>query len=116
MGGYNEFAPQIKDGKLRAVALSAPERLPGVATPTLKEQGVPRVHQLARRLRQARPQGGGEEAARGHDPKAVVASDEWKETLRQRGWLDLYQPAGEFAAYLKSEQTGSRRRSRTSGS
>ena len=40
MGGYNEFAPQIKDGKLRAVALSAPERLPDVATPTLKEQGV----------------------------------------------------------------------------
>jgi putative tricarboxylic transport membrane protein len=35
----------------------------------------------------------------------VVASDEWKETLRQRGWLDLYQPSGDFAAYLKSEQT-----------
>ena len=35
---------------------------------------------------------------------AVAASDEWKETLRQRGWLDLYQPTGEFDAYLKSEQ------------
>jgi putative tricarboxylic transport membrane protein len=34
----------------------------------------------------------------------VVASDEWKETLRQRGWLDLYQPSSDFAAYLTSEQ------------
>ena len=28
MGGYNEFAPQIKDGKLRASRISSPERLP----------------------------------------------------------------------------------------
>ena len=66
MGGYNEFAPQIKDGKLRAVALSAPERLPDVDTPTLKEQGVNVEFINWRGVFAARPQGGGKEAARGH--------------------------------------------------
>ncbi len=39
-GGFNEFAAQIKEGKLRALAISSPERLPGIDIPTLKEQGV----------------------------------------------------------------------------
>ena len=104
MGGYNEFAPQIKDGKLRAVALSAPERLPDVATPTLKEQGV-NLEFINWRGVFAKPGLKAAEKKQLEDMiQAVVASDEWKETLRQRGWLDLYQPAGEFAAYLKSEQ------------
>ena len=105
MGGYNEFAPQIKDGKLRAVALSAPERLPDVATPTLKEQGV-NLEFINWRGVFAKPGLKAAEKKQLEDMiAAVAASDEWKETLRQRGWLDLYQPAGDFAAYLKSEQT-----------
>ena len=39
-GGYNEFASQLQAGKLRAIAISAPERLPGLDIPTFKEQGV----------------------------------------------------------------------------
>jgi putative tricarboxylic transport membrane protein len=105
MGGYNEFAPQIKDGKLRAVALSAPERLADVATPTLKEQGV-NLEFINWRGVFAKPDLKATEKKQLEDMvAAVVASDEWKETLRQRGWLDLYQPSGDFAAYLKSEQT-----------
>ena len=104
MGGYNEFAPQIKDGKLRAVALSAPERLPDVATPTLKEQGV-NLEFINWRGVFAKPGLKAAEKKQLEDMvAAVAASDEWKETLRQRGWLDLYQPAGEFDAYLKAEQ------------
>jgi putative tricarboxylic transport membrane protein len=39
-GGLNEFAQQLQAGKLRALAISSPERLPGVDIPTFKEQGV----------------------------------------------------------------------------
>jgi putative tricarboxylic transport membrane protein len=39
-GGLNEFVGQIKTGKLRALGLSSPERLPGVDIPTFREQGV----------------------------------------------------------------------------
>ena len=40
ISGYEEFAPQIAAGKLRALAISADERLPGIDVPTLKEQGI----------------------------------------------------------------------------
>ena len=39
-GGLNELAQQIQAGKLRALGISSPERLPGVDIPTFKEQGV----------------------------------------------------------------------------
>ena len=40
MNGYAELAPQVAAGKLRALAISSDERLPGIDVPTLKEQGV----------------------------------------------------------------------------
>src|SRR5215213_5565412 len=39
-GGLNEFAQQLESGKLRALAISSPERLPGINIPTFREQGV----------------------------------------------------------------------------
>ena len=38
--GYSEFAPYIADGKMRAIAVTSAQRLPGVNVPTLKEQGI----------------------------------------------------------------------------
>ena len=38
--GYSEFAPYIADGKMKAIAVTAAARLPGLAVPTLKEQGI----------------------------------------------------------------------------
>jgi putative tricarboxylic transport membrane protein len=37
--GYSEFAEYIKAGKMRAIAVTAPKRLPGIDVPTMKEQG-----------------------------------------------------------------------------
>jgi putative tricarboxylic transport membrane protein len=37
--GYSEFSEQIAAGKMRALGVTAQKRLPGVAIPTLKEQG-----------------------------------------------------------------------------
>lgn len=39
--GYSEFAPYIEAGKMRAVAVTSRQRLPGVAAPTLMELGIP---------------------------------------------------------------------------
>ena len=97
MGGYNEFAPQIKDGKLRAVAHLRARASAGVDTPTLKEQGV-NLEFINWRGVFAKP---GLKAAEKKQLEEMigkmVASAEWKETLRQRGWIDQYQPADEFA-------------------
>jgi putative tricarboxylic transport membrane protein len=38
--GYSEFAEYIKTGKMKAIAVTSPQRLKGVDVPTLKEQGI----------------------------------------------------------------------------
>ncbi|MGB3070692.1 MAG: tripartite tricarboxylate transporter substrate-binding protein [Ottowia sp.] len=38
--GYSEFAEYIKAGKMKAIAVTSGQRLPGINVPTLKEQGV----------------------------------------------------------------------------
>jgi putative tricarboxylic transport membrane protein len=104
VSGYEEFAPQVAAGKLRALAISSDERLPGIDVPTLKEQGLD-VSLVNWRGVFAPPQ------IRDRDMKALaqamekmVQSPAWKDTLQKRGWLDLYQPAQEFAAFLKEDQ------------
>ncbi len=104
MGGYNEFAPQFQAGKLRAIAVSSPQRLPGTDTPTLKEQGVDLEFVNWRAVfaqASAKPD---ERKALEEAVAKAVASDGWKEILKQRGWIDLYQPPAEFAAFLKEER------------
>ena len=105
MGGYNEFAPQIKDGKLRAVALSAPERLADIATPTLKEQGVNLEFVNWRGI--FAPGGIKDSERKEFDTlmTKVTSSAEWKELAKQRGWIDLYMPSDQFAQFLKTERS-----------
>jgi putative tricarboxylic transport membrane protein len=33
-----------------------------------------------------------------------VKSADWQQIMKERGWVDMYQPADEFAAFLKGEQ------------
>ena len=96
-GGLNEMAQQIQTGKLRAIGISSPERLPGVDIPTFKEQGVDvDAGQLAR------PDGAGKDAQRRPRRRSTrrwerwCKSDEWQALLKERGWVDMYQPAEEF--------------------
>jgi putative tricarboxylic transport membrane protein len=103
ISGYSEWAGQIQSGELRALAISAPERLAGIDIPTLKEQGVD-VELANWRAIVAAP--GLDEA----QTKALLAvvdgavkSDAWKKTLADKSWTDLYLPGDEFAALLKAE-------------
>ena len=66
-GGYNEFASQLQAGKLRAIGISAPERLPGLDIPTFKEQGWMSSSSTGAPSLPSGLEAGGEEAARrGH--------------------------------------------------
>jgi putative tricarboxylic transport membrane protein len=104
VSGYGEFGPQVDAGKLRALAVSSEERLPGVAIPTLKEQGLDVAFFNWRGL--FAPPG-----VREADLEALMAaitamatSQAWKDVVAQRQWTDLYQPAAEFAAFLKEDR------------
>ena len=104
MGGYNEFAQQIKAGKLRALAITSDKRLPEVNVPTLKEQGI-NVEFINWRGLVAPP--GITDAQRQELVKTVtqmVKSEQWKATVDKNEWLDLFMAGDEFKAYVESEQ------------
>ncbi|UEM21052.1 tripartite tricarboxylate transporter substrate binding protein [Skermanella mucosa] len=105
VSGYNEFAPQIQAGKLRALAVSSPERLPGVDTPTLKEQGIDLEFVNWRGI--FAPGNLKPAELKEYDAlmTKVTSSAEWKDLAKQRGWIDLYLPSEKFAEFLKTERT-----------
>ena len=105
VSGYNEFAPQIQAGKLRALAVSSPERLPGVETPTLKEQGIGLEFVNWRGI--FAPGNLKPAELKEYDAlmTKVTSSAEWKDLAKQRGWIDLYLPSDQFAQFLKTERS-----------
>jgi putative tricarboxylic transport membrane protein len=104
VGGVPEFAAQIKSGKLRALAVSSPERLAGLDVPTLKEQGVDVAIGTWRGLMAQKQATDAEKKELGAAIEKMVATSIWKSTLEKQGWLHAYEPSAGFAAFLKEQQ------------
>lgn len=103
VSGYEEFASQIREGKLRGIGLTAEAPVEGVPVPTLKEQGVD-VSLVNWRGVFAPP------GIRDRDLEALseavkkmVESPQWQGTLQTRGWLNMYLPHDQFAAFLEED-------------
>jgi putative tricarboxylic transport membrane protein len=103
-GGLNEMAQQIQAGKLRAIGISSPERLPGVDIPTFKEQGIDVTLVNWRGLMAPAKMGPADMKALDAAMGQMVRSEEWQALLKERGWVDMYQPADAFAAFLTPER------------
>ncbi len=104
ISGYGEYEGQIKSGKLRAIGVTAPQRLPGVDVPTFKEQGIDLVLTNWRSV--VAPPGitAAQRQALVGLVEKMVTSASWKELLKQKGWGDAYLAGDGFAAFLKQEQ------------
>jgi putative tricarboxylic transport membrane protein len=109
IGGYGEFVEQIKAGKLRAIAISADRRQPGIDVPTLKEAlGAEGVDLELFNWR-------GVFAAPGVSPEqraALVAlfekmanSDAWKAECVKRDWTPYFLAGDAFGKYVETEVT-----------
>ncbi|WP_459800210.1 hypothetical protein [Herbidospora sp. RD11066] len=93
VGGVAQFAPQIRAGRIRALAVASPQRLPDVDAPTLLESGVRHVH-----------------ADRAHllgICREVSASAEWSATCRRR-WTPIYLDGPDFHDWFAVESARSR--------
>ncbi|WP_207460262.1 tripartite tricarboxylate transporter substrate binding protein [Azospirillum sp. SYSU D00513] len=104
VSGYGEFESQIKSGRLRALALSSPERLAGAEVPTLKEQGM-NVEVVNWRAVVAAPDISAEQKqALTAVVDKMVKTPQWTEILKARGWSDAYLSGDGFAAFLTAER------------
>jgi putative tricarboxylic transport membrane protein len=103
ISGYSEWEGQIKSGELRALAISAPERVSGIDAPTLKEQGVD--VDLANWRAIVAPPGINDDQKKAliATVDAAVKSDSWKKTLAAKNWTDLYLPGDDFGKLIASE-------------
>lgn len=104
-GGYAEFADHIQSGKLRAIGISSPERLPGIDVPTFKEQGVDAELVNWRGLVGSPAVQGDTLAAMDDILTKVAKSEQWAKECEKRGWSNLHLNAAEFKTFLDSEKT-----------
>ncbi len=103
ISGYGEYEGQIKTGRLRAIGVSSPNRLPGVDVPTFKEQGIELVLTNWRSLVAAPGISDAQKAALTALVEKTVKSNAWQEQLKQKGWDNAYLSADAFTAFLKNE-------------
>jgi putative tricarboxylic transport membrane protein len=105
VSGYSEFASQIQSGKLRALAVSAPARLPSIDVPTLRESGVP--VDLANWRAVVGPPGltDAERDRWTQRIERMVASREWHQALARYGWSNLLLTGPAFRQFLLAEHS-----------
>ena len=101
--GVGEVTQQLEAGELRALAVTGPERVPGIDAPTLKEAGLDaemvnwRGLVAPPELSAADKQTLLDFVAKLHD------SPEWQAALKKNGWTDAYLAGDEFASFIDSE-------------
>jgi len=105
ISGWGEFSEQVKAGKLRALAISADVRQPGIDIPTLKEQGID--VELFNWRGVFAPPG---VSNPGRDAmiammEAMTASPAWKAECEKRDWTSIPLFGDAFAKYVADETT-----------
>lgn len=105
ISGYSEFAEQIKAGKLRALAVSAPARMPGIDTPTLKEQGIDVVLGNWRGVFGAPGISADQQKALVGLFEKMLAGPTWKAEVAKKGWTQSFLAGPEFGRFIAAETT-----------
>ena len=103
ISGYGEYEGQIRAGRLRAIGVSSPQRLPGVNVPTFKEQGIDLVLTNWRSAVAAPGITDAQKKMLAELIEKTVKSKTWQAQLKQKGWIDAYLGPDEFSRFLKSE-------------
>jgi len=104
LSGYSEFKPYAEQKRLRIIAVTSAERLPGLDVPTLKESGIDVVIGNWRGIIGA-PGMSGEGRAMWLDRfKKLHESAQWKKAMADRQWTDAYLAGDDFAKFLGEEK------------
>jgi len=101
VSGLGEFAEHIKAGRMRALAVSSPERLAGI--PTLKEQGIDVVLGNWRGIFAAPGITAAQRDALIAAVRAATESAAWKDTLARLGWDPWFLAGDDFRKFLDDD-------------
>ncbi|HMS07552.1 MAG TPA: tripartite tricarboxylate transporter substrate binding protein [Burkholderiaceae bacterium] len=101
--GYSEFAEYINTGKMKAIAVTSAQRLPGINVPTLKEQGIDVE------IGNWRGVFGGP-GITAEQRKALIdvlvattKSPSWQEALKKNDWTSAVLTGEEFTKFVDNE-------------
>ncbi len=103
VSGIGEYRAQIASGELRVLAVTGPERIPGVNAPTLTEAGID-VQFTNWRGIVAPP--GLSDTERDKLVSLVtklVKSPEWQQALERNGWTDAFLPGEKFGRFIRDQ-------------
>lgn len=103
IAGYSEFSELIRAGRLRALAVSAAARIPGVDVPTLREAGVAADLSNWRGVFGAPGISTAQRDALIGVMDRMQRSPQWQEELRRNNWSGLFLPGDDFRAYVQAE-------------
>jgi putative tricarboxylic transport membrane protein len=102
VSGLGEFAEHIKSGKMRALAVSAPAKVDGIAS--LKEQGVDVELGNWRGIFGAPGITAQQRDALVKLVKAAVETPAWKETASRLGWSTEFLGGDDYRKFLEEDQ------------
>jgi len=101
--GYSEFAEHIESGKMRPIAVTSQKRLPGIAIPTMKEQGYDVILGNWRGVYAAPGISADERNALTAAVVAATKTKAWEESLKKNGWTPAVLAGKEFEDFVEYE-------------
>jgi len=101
ISGLGEFAEHIKGGRMRALAVSSPEREDGI--PTLREQGIDVVLGNWRGIFGAPGISTAQRDALVDLVKKATETPSWKETLGKLGWTPWFLGGDAYKAFIDED-------------
>ena len=102
--GTGEVAEQAKAGKVRVLAVTSGQRVPGVEAPTLKEAGVDLEFTNWRGIVAAPDISAEDKAKLVGLADQMHSSQQWKDAVAKNGWTDAYLSGDAFTTFLQSEE------------
>jgi putative tricarboxylic transport membrane protein len=103
ISGVSEFESQVTAGRLRLLAVSSPERLPEVDTPTIREGGLSVTLANWRALFAAPNLSADQRAYLVDAVTKLRQTQEWQDALRKNDWDDFFKTGPELTAFLTQE-------------
>ena len=104
-GGYAEMVKYITSGQIRALAVTSLQRLPGVAVPTLKEQGVNVEIANWRGVYGAPGLSAQQKKELTDKVQAALRTKTWQAALKENSWTPTVITGDQYAKFVDDEHS-----------